>query len=186
MSGNQSNTSNIVAGLNIPSQINAIPRPQVYAQPQVQPQQVHAQMATQVAGQVQQSQVQQSLQSLQSLNQNDVIMLFGQTIQKKYAYIIGGILLLAVGYMLWKWYNKVDEHIDESGDYIDTEDDEPNYMKSPDNRGHDQEQMMEHMRRMQTQQMHKVQQMQERQTNKPMTDKQFDDQIEQAVDDIEI
>lgn len=43
---------------------------------------------------------------------NDTITILGQTLQKKYVYIVGAILLLTVVYFVYKWYNKKDLNMD--------------------------------------------------------------------------
>ena len=56
-------------------------------------------------------------------NEGDSFNVFGQSIQKKYVYILGVLLLLAVGYFVWKWYsNKKQKDEDDDEEDEDEED----------------------------------------------------------------
>lgn len=62
-------------------------------------------------------------------NPANTMVIFGQTIQKKYVYILGAILLLVVSYYAWKWYTnkKSKEDDDEDDDEDNEQEDEREY-----------------------------------------------------------
>jgi hypothetical protein len=57
----------------------------------------------------------------------DTISFFGQTIQKKYFYLLVALLAIAVGYCFWKWYSGKKKPEEENDDDDDSEEDEINY-----------------------------------------------------------
>ncbi len=143
---------------------------------------------------------------------SDTVTILGQTMQRKYAYLLGVLLFLLVGYMLWKWLNKKNEEEDE----YDSDEEELGYMGPPEmypglphpsthpptqpSAHQNQEEMfqqMQHMQRMKQmqqmqqmqhmEQMRQMQQMQQNQKNQePMTDQQFNENIQQAIDEVEV
>lgn len=164
------------------------------------------------------NQVPANIQGVQSGGQvstvdTDAFSIFGQTIQKKYAYILGGLLLLVVGYMAWTWYNKKSKEDDEE-DFDEDEDisyeqqmqqlpphlagqfgrrmppmdffpnpnqNRPNFGQNPNGQNPNGQQQGPHMQGPQPgQQVAQPMQGQHGQ-NQPMTDQQFDSQINQAV-----
>ncbi len=46
----------------------------------------------------------------------DVITIFGYGIQKKYFYLVCALVVLAVGYFIWRWYTNRKTDDDESSD----------------------------------------------------------------------
>ena len=58
------------------------------------------------------------------LNNDDSYSLLGFALQKKYVYIILFLLLLVVGYYVWKWYTKPSKNDDLDEDDEDDEDED--------------------------------------------------------------
>jgi hypothetical protein len=134
MNQQQNIQSNLAAGF----QNNVHTNPQIqskYRQPQVNlntvPPEVLNSIKTQLLDQMQQGQGQ--MQNNIPVNNpdtgvgvrvDDAYSLLGFSLQRKYVYIIGCILLLGVGYYLWKWYNSKPIDEDDESEYEDDDDDD--------------------------------------------------------------
>jgi len=212
MSSNQPNLSNLAAGLqNVPKVPNnsvpvnvapSAPQPTFNA-PVHQPQMPQVQVPRgQPLG------VPQQLSHVQAVPQannvpvpqggGDTMTIFGQTLPKKYVYVIGALLLLAVAYYLYKYFNKGEDDEED----IDTEDDELNYMGPSDEMyrdqpNQDQLEKLQQMRQMQQQmEMQKMQKMQQMQQQMEMLAKmkaaqaaqaaQENQPVDQGIDEVEV
>lgn len=110
---------------------------------------------------------------------DDMMEIFGYKLQKNHVYLIGIVILGIALYFLWNWYNKKNDKNDEE----EEEDDEmppgmfpPHLMANP--------QFLEHMRRMGGAGMPPPQRTPSAESEKPTNDPQFDDQMEQAIQDL--
>jgi len=99
---------------------------------------------------------------------SDFLVVFGQSIPKTYIYIIGVVLIVIVGYLLYNWYNK----------NKDEDDDEPNL-----------QQQMQYMPSQQLQQQMMYDYHMNNQPfediEEPLNNQQFNAKLDQAADEVE-
>ena len=113
MSNNQQNIPNLISGL-VNTKPNVQPQTRLQVQPQVQPQpRLQAQ-----------PQAQPNPVIIPQVQQTGTISIFGQVFQKTHVYIVGLIVLVIIGYMIWTWYKKNQDDDDD-----ELEDDDISYAR---------------------------------------------------------
>ena len=127
MSNNQPPISNLVSGIknNIDPKLvqNIIPQ---NFQPNIQPTTQYS--APKLIPQNYMEQSPNAGNLLKTSEGDNTMKIFGQSIQKKYVYIIGFIVLVIIGYFIYKWYFTKKTSTQESDDEDeDDEEDEVNY-----------------------------------------------------------
>lgn len=115
--------------------------------------------------------VQAALQVAGSVDENAITVL-GMAFQKKYFYLFVGLIVLVVGYFLWKWYsgkgNKKKRFMnnDDDDDDDEEEDDDESFDMMP---NQNQLLMQQMLQQQQLQQMMAQKNLQQQQNNQPET-----------------